>query len=339
MQEPALLLGKKILREEVMRILITGGAGFIGSHLAEHLLDKGNFVSVVDDLSTGSVENIAHLKKNRKFKFHLASIMRESLMSRLIKECDMVYHLAAAVGVKYIIDNPMESIEVNIRGTEIVLDKANKFGQKKVILASTSEIYGKDRPGLSSFKETDDRLLGSTTISRWSYSCSKALDEFLALAYHREKGLPIVILRYFNTCGPRQTGRYGMVIPRFVKQALANRPITVYGDGKQTRCFSHVQDVVRATIELADSKKATGDVFNIGNPQVISMNELAQKIKKLTGSKSKILRIPYEKAYEKGFEDMRHRKPDIGKIKKTINFKPRYSTDDILKDVVEFYKK
>jgi len=246
--------------------------------------------------------------------------------------------LAAAVGVKYIIDNPMESIQVNVKGTEIVLETANTYGKKKVILASTSEIYGKDRPGKKSFRETDDRLLGSTTISRWSYSCAKALDEFLALAYYREKKLPVVILRYFNTCGPRQTGRYGMVIPRFVKQALMDHPISVYGDGKQTRCFCHVKDTVKATIALGFSQKALGEVFNIGNSQSISINGLAERIKKLTKSASKINHIPYEKAYEKGFEDMRHRRPNIMKLKKTINFKPQYDINDILTDVVRYHK-
>ncbi|OGW75377.1 MAG: nucleoside-diphosphate sugar epimerase [Omnitrophica bacterium RBG_13_46_9] len=321
-----------------MRILITGGAGFIGSHLAETLVNKGKFVTVIDNLSTGSVENIIHLKKNKKFKFYLGSILNNKLMERLVSGCDIVYHLAAAVGVKYVIDNPMESIEINVKGTENVLEKANKLGKKKVIIASTSEIYGKDRPGIKSFKETDDRLLGTTTISRWSYSCSKALDEFLALAYFREKKLPITILRYFNTCGPRQTGRYGMVIPRFVKQALLNKQITVYGDGKQTRCFMHVKDAVRATIDLANSKVAVGEVYNIGNPQSISINDLAAKVIKMTKSISKIAHIPYEKAYEKGFEDMRHRKPDISKIKKLIGFKPQHIMDNILKDVINYYK-
>ncbi len=321
-----------------MRYLVTGGAGFIGSHLSEALLSSGNYVSVIDNLSTGSMDNILHLKEDKKFKFYLGSILNENLISRLVKEADVIFHLAAAVGVKYIIDNPMESIQTNIRGTEIVLEKANKLGKKKTVIASTSEIYGKDRPGIKAFKESDDRLLGSTTISRWSYSCSKAMDEFLALAYYREKKLPVVILRYFNTCGPRQTGRYGMVIPRFIKQALTNRPITVYGDGKQTRCFCHVKDTVDASIALADNKKAIGQIFNIGNPHSISINSLAKKVKSLTKSKSKITHIPYETAYEKGFEDMRHRKPDILKIKKFIGFKPKYGIDDILKDVIEYYE-
>lgn len=322
-----------------MKILITGGAGFIGSHLAEELLKEGNQVVIVDDFSTGSMKNVEHLKNNKKFTIYVDTILNEKLMEFQIKNVDMIYHLAAAVGVKYIIENPMKSLEVNSKGTEIVLAKANKFGDKKVVIASTSEIYGKDRPGIKAFKETDDRLLGPTTISRWSYSCSKAFDEFFALAYYREKKLPIVIVRYFNTCGPRQTGRYGMVIPRFVKQALMNQPITIYGDGEQTRCFCHVKDTVRATILLGKNQKAVGDVFNIGNPQSISINELAERVKELTRSRSAIEHIPYEKAYEKGFEDMRHRRPDISKINKLIGFKPKYSMESILKDVIEYHKK
>lgn len=317
-----------------MKILVTGGAGFIGSHLSERLIKDGHQVTVIDNLSTGIMDNIEHLKKDKKFKFHFDSIMNRDLMEELVKESELVYHLAAAVGVKYIIDNPLESLEINVKGTEILLELANKYGKKKVIIASTSEVYGKNRPGLSTFKETDDRLLGSTTITRWGYACSKTLDEFMAFAYYREKKLPVVVLRYFNTCGPRQTGRYGMVIPRFVKQALMGQDMTVYGDGRQTRCFTHVKDTVSATIALANTAKAEGDVFNIGNPISISMNKLAMKVKKMTKSKSKIVHIPYEKAYEKGFEDMRHRKPDITKIKNTINFTPKYAIDDILKDVI-----
>ncbi len=321
-----------------MKNLITGGAGFIGSHLAEGLLKRNQEVVIIDNLSTGSMENIEHLKSNPRFSYYIDTIMDENLMRRFIKKCDIVYHLAAAVGVKYIINNPLESIQTNVRGTEIILELANSLGKKKVILASTSEVYGKDRPGKRSFREGDDRVLGSTTISRWSYSCTKALDEFLALAYYREKKLPIVILRYFNTCGPRQTGRYGMVIPRFVKQALMDKPITVYGDGKQTRCFIHAKDTIKATISLANDKRAIGEVFNIGNPQPVSINELAEKVKRLTNSKSKIVHVPYEKAYEKGFEDMRHRKPDISKIEKLIGFKPQYRINDILKDVIAHYE-
>jgi UDP-glucose 4-epimerase len=322
-----------------MRNLITGGAGFIGSHLAEELLCRGEVVTVIDNLSTGSMDNIAHLKKNPNFSCHIDTIMNGKLMKRLISECDIVYHMAAAVGVKYIIDNPLESIHTNVKGTEIVLELANAAGKKKVILASTSEIYGKDRPGKRSFSEDDDRLLGSTTISRWSYSCAKAMDEFLALAYWREKKLPVVIVRFFNTCGPRQTGRYGMVVPRFVKQALMNKPITIYGDGKQTRSFTYVSDAVRAIIGLAKKPEAVGEVFNIGNPRSVTIEELARKVKRLTGSKSNIAHVPYEKAYEKGFEDMRHRHPDITKIRKMIGFKPEVDLDEMLKHIIRYFQK
>ncbi len=321
-----------------MNNLIAGGAGFIGSHLAEKLLNRKEDVVIIDNLSTGSMDNIKHLKARPRFSYHIDTIMNESLMKRLVKNCDIIYHLAAAVGVKYIIDNPLESIETNVLGTDIVLALANSLGKKKVVLASTSEIYGKDRPGKSSFKEDDDRVLGPTTISRWSYSCTKAIDEFLALAYWREKKLPVVIVRLFNTCGPRQTSRYGMVIPRFVKQALLAKPITVYGDGKQTRSFTYVSDVVKALIELAHNPKVVGGIFNIGNPKAITIKALAERIKKMTKSKSPILHIPYEKAYEKGFEDMRHRVPDITKIKNAIGFKPEVDLDEILKNVIEYFK-
>ncbi len=321
-----------------MRNLITGGAGFIGSHLAEELLRRREEVVVIDNLSTGSMDNIKRIKPNASFSCHIDTIMNEELMSRLIKECDIVYHMAAAVGVKYIIDNPLESIQTNVRGTEIVLDLANTHGKKKVIVASTSEIYGKDRPGKRSFKEDDDRVLGSTTITRWSYSTTKALDEFLALAYWREKKLPVVIVRFFNTCGPRQTGRYGMVMPRFVKQALLGKPITVYGDGKQTRSFTYISDVVGAVIELAGNPKAVGEIFNIGNPKAITVQELAEKVKALTKSKSSIVHVPYERAYEKGFEDMRHREPDIAKIRGLIGFRPKVDLDEMLEKIIEYFE-
>lgn len=322
-----------------MRALITGGAGFIGSHLSEALLNKKYKVYVIDNLSTGSIENIKHLEGKKAFHFYIDNITNEKIMARLIKKVDVIFHLAAAVGVKYILDNPLESIKTNVRGTEIVLELANSYGKKKVFLASTSEIYGKDRGKHAPFKETDDRLLGSTTRWRWSYSCTKALDEFLALAYYREKKLPLVIARFFNTCGPRQTGRYGMVIPRFIKQALLNKSITVYGDGKQTRCFLYIDDAVKAIIGLAGEGKATGDIFNIGNPRSISISELAKKIKILTKSKSKIVFLPYEKAYEKGFEDMRHRKPDISKIHTLIKFTPTVMIDELLRRTIRYFKK
>jgi UDP-glucose 4-epimerase len=265
--------------------------------------------------------------------------MNEALMKRLMKNCDTVYHMAAAVGVKYIIDNPLESIETNVKGTEIVLQLANSLGKKKVIVASTSEIYGKDRPGKRKFSENDDRVLGSTTISRWSYSCAKAMDEFLALAYWREKKLPVVIVRFFNTIGPRQTGTYGMVAPRFVKHALLDQPITIYGDGKQTRSFCYVSDVVKAVVALARSEKSIGEIFNIGNPNPVTILELAQKVKRLTESKSPIIHVPYEKAYEKGFEDMRHREPDITKIREFIGFDPKVNLDAALKEIIKYFEK
>lgn len=321
-----------------MNALITGGAGFIGSHLAHALIKKRNEVYVIDNLSTGSIQNIKDLMQYKNFHFSMDTILNKALMKKLIEKVDIIYHLAAAVGVKYIIDNPLDSIRINVTGTEIVLELANELGKKKVVIASTSEIYGKNMSHKSSFKESDDRLLGPTTITRWSYSCTKALDEFLSLAYYREKKLPVVIVRFFNICGPGQTGRYGMVIPRFVKAALLNQPITIYGDGRQTRSFTHVDDAVSAVTRLANDKKCVGEIFNLGNPNSISIEELAVKIKRLTGSKSTIVHIPYDRAYEKGFEDMRHRKPDIGKLKKFINFEPHYSIDDILKDVIGYFK-
>ncbi|MBU4487658.1 MAG: GDP-mannose 4,6-dehydratase [Candidatus Omnitrophica bacterium] len=321
-----------------MKALITGGAGFIGSHLAEELLALGDSITIVDDLSTGSMDNIGHLKCNKHFKVYIDTVMNTKLMSKLIKECDCIYHLAAAVGVKYIIDNQLKSIKTNVEGTEIVLGLANKYGKKKTLLASTSEVYGKNIDKDRAFKETDDSVLGPTVIPRWSYACTKVLDEFLALAYVREKKLPVIIVRLFNTCGPRQTGRYGMVLPRFVKQALSGRPITVYGSGTQTRCFTYVKDVVGALIELMNCKRATGEVFNLGSPKSITINELAKKVKMITGSRSKIEHIPYEKAYERGFEDMMHRQPDISKIKRYVDFKPKADIEEIIKRTAEYFK-
>jgi len=317
------------------KILITGGAGFIGSHLAERLLEKNHEVVVIDDLSTGSKDNIAHLLDNEKFAFVHDTILNELTMKKLVDNCDVVYHLAAAVGVRYILDNPLRGIEINVKGTEIVLELAAK-DKKKVLIASTSEVYGKNTSAV--FPETADSVLGSTKTSRWSYACTKALDEFLGLAYAREKGLPVVIVRFFNTVGPRQTGRYGMVIPRFVGNALNNLPITVYGDGKQTRSFTYVTDVVRGIIDLMEHPQAVGDVFNIGNPQGITIEDLAGKIKQITNSASEIVYIPYEQAYGEGFEDMRYRVPDITKIHHLIGFTPKVSLDEILLKVIEFAK-
>ncbi|MCD6181820.1 MAG: GDP-mannose 4,6-dehydratase [Candidatus Cloacimonetes bacterium] len=318
-----------------MRILITGGAGFIGSHLAERMLHDGHTVSAIDNLSTGEFANIKHLVQNPKFSYKIDSILNRVVMEEMIKNCDQVYHLAAAVGVKYIIDNPLQSLQTNILGTDYVLEFANKY-KRKVLISSTSEIYGKSDK--IPFKEEDDRLLGSTHISRWSYSTAKAVDEFLALAYHREKKLPVVVVRCFNTVGPRQTGQYGMVIPKFVRAALLNHPITIYGDGKQTRCFTDVNDVVDGIIKLMNEPKAEGKVFNIGNDKEITIEDLAKTIKKMTKSKSKIEFIKYEDAYEEGFEDMRHRKPDLSRIGNMIGYKPKHDLASVLTRIIEYFE-
>lgn len=318
-----------------MKALITGGAGFIGSHLAEELLDKGHQVFLIDDLSTGSIDNIEHLKKNKGFSYTIDTILNSPVLAELIDKCDVVFHMAAAVGVMLIIESPVNTIETNIKGTEAVLIHANKK-KKKVIIASTSEVYGKSDQ--KSFKENGDLILGPTTKGRWSYACSKAIDEFLALAYCKEKRLPVVIPRLFNIVGPRQTGRYGMVVPRFVKQALLNQPITVFGDGKQTRCFTHVKDAVSSLVKFSQTDKAVGEVINLGSDNEITIASLAKKVKEAADSKSEIRYVPYNEAYEEGFEDMRRRVPDLKKIKKIIGFKLKYSLDDILKDVIEYYK-
>jgi UDP-glucose 4-epimerase len=315
-----------------LRALITGGAGFIGSHLAEALLADGHRVMVIDDLSTGRFANIEHLTSNTNFGFAIETITNETVMDRLTSECDVIFHLAAAVGVQLVVNDPVRVIETNVFGTGVVLRLANRY-RRKVLLASTSEVYGK---GVSvPFAEDDDRLLGPTTRSRWSYACSKAMDEFLALAYHKEFGLPAVIFRLFNTIGPRQTGRYGMVVPRFAAQALRGEPITVYGDGEQTRCFVDVRDVVRAIIALAQHPKAVGDIFNIGSTEEVSMTQLAQRVKALAGSDSPIVYVPYSEAYEAGFEDFRRRVPDISKIGRLIGYVPQYRLDDILRRVLD----
>ena len=315
--------------------LVTGGAGFIGSYLSEALIKRGDKVTVIDDLSTGDMRNLREISGNKNFSFVEGTILDKELMSGLIKECQVVCHLAAAVGVKFVIDNPVRSIEINVNGTEIVLKLASKF-KRRVFLSSTSEVYGKTENGL--FKEDSDRVVGATTIRRWSYSCSKALDEFLCLAYYREKGLPVVIGRLFNTCGPRQTGKYGMVIPRFVNQALSNEPLTVYADGKQTRSFCYVEDTVRAIIGLVEEPKAIGEIFNIGTQETTTIEDLAKRVIKLTESHSDIIYVPYEKAYERGFEDMRHRVPDISKIHNLIGYSPKHNLDMILEKVIEHFK-
>jgi len=317
-----------------VNILVTGGAGFIGSHLCETLLGIGHTVTVIDDLSTGSIENLSRCKENPSFHFIQGTILHKNIFQKIIGHVDVIFHLAAAVGVKYIIDNPLGSIHTNVMGTENVLDYANSKKHIKVILASTSEVYGKNNNG--ALKENDDRILGSTHITRWSYSCSKALDEFMALAYNRKHHLPVVITRLFNTCGPRQSGTYGMVIPRFITQALRGEAITVYGTGEQIRSFTYVSDTVEALIQLGFYENAIGEVFNIGGNEPISIKELAVLIKNKTASTSEIRFIPYEKAYESGFEDMLRRIPDLSKIHALIGFKPQVGLHDILDRTIAF---
>jgi UDP-glucose 4-epimerase len=314
--------------------LITGGAGFIGSHLADAYLQRGDEVFVIDDLSTGSIENIQHLKNNSRFHYTIDSVHNQPVVAELVDQCDVIFHLAAAVGVKLIVESPVRTIETNVRGTEVVLALANKK-KKKVLVASTSEVYG-----LSDqvpFREDGNLVMGATTKGRWSYACSKAIDEFLALAYWREKKLPTIVVRLFNTVGPRQTGQYGMVIPTFVKQALAGRPITIYGDGKQTRCFGYVGDIVGALVKLMDNPASVGQVFNIGSNEEVTILELAERVKELANSESEITFLPYSEAYEEGFEDMPRRVPDISKINAHVGFRPEMMLDGILKSVIDFH--
>lgn len=318
-----------------MKYLITGGAGFIGSHLGEELLARGHHVSVIDNLSTGSVQNIAHLKSDEKFSYVIDDIANEPLLAELIDASDVVFHLAAAVGVKLIVESPVRTIETNIYGTQLVLKHAAKK-KRKVLLASTSEVYGKSNN--VPFSEDDDMVLGATKKSRWSYAASKAVDEFLALSYTKERKLPTVVVRLFNTVGPRQVGHYGMVIPRFITQALAGGPITVYGDGKQSRCFCYVKDALAGLISLSESEDATGDVFNLGSDEEIAIEELAKKVQSLVNENAKIEYIPYEQAYEEGFEDMRRRVPDISKITSLIGWRPTKNIDDILKLTADYIK-
>jgi nucleoside-diphosphate-sugar epimerase len=318
-----------------MKVLITGGAGFIGSHLAEAHLRRGDEVYIIDDLSTGSMENIRRIKGLSKFQYHLDSVTNHHLMAELVDLCDAVYHLAAAVGVRLIVESPVKTIETNIRGTEVVLHHAAKK-RKRVLITSTSEVYGKrDRVP---FSEDDDLVMGATDKGRWSYACSKAIDEFLAIAYWKEKKVPTVIARLFNTVGPRQTGRYGMVIPNFVRQALKGEDITVYGDGSQSRCFTHVSDVVGALIRLIESQKAVGEVYNIGSDREVTVLELAERVKSLTGSDSKIVFVPYDQAYEEGFEDMLRRVPDLSKIHNLIDYQPTFELDKILESVIDYHR-
>jgi UDP-glucose 4-epimerase len=318
-----------------LRVLITGGAGFVGSHLAEALLERGDEVFVLDDLSTGSIDNIAHLKSEPRFHYTIDTITNEPLLAEMIDTCDTVLHLAAAVGVKLIVEAPVHTIETNVHGTEVVLKHANKK-KKLVLIASTSEVYGKSTE--VPFKEDADLVLGPSEKHRWAYACSKLIDEFLALAYWKERKLPVIIVRLFNTVGPRQTGQYGMVIPNFVRQALAGHPITVFGDGHQSRSFTYVGDVVRAMVALINEPAAIGHVFNIGHGAEIAINELAEKVKALTSSPSEIVHIPYDRAYESGFEDMPRRVPDITKLQSLIGFRPTVELDEILTRVIESFR-
>ena len=319
-----------------MRALITGGAGFIGSHLSETLLDRGHDVLILDNLSTGSIDNISHLKGRSGFEYFIDSVNNEPLLAELIDRSDVVFHFAAAVGVKLIVEQPVYTIETNVHGTEVVLKHANKK-KKLVVIASTSEVYGKseDVP----FREDSDLVMGPTPKHRWAYACSKAIDEFLALAYWKERKLPVIIVRFFNTVGPRQTGQYGMVIPNFVRQALAGEPITVFGDGTQSRSFTHVADVVNALLKLVSEPKAIGEVINIGNIQEVTIMQLAERVRELSGSASIIKCIPYEEAYESGFEDMPRRVPALQKVEGLIGYAPKHGLDDILVQVIDYFRK
>jgi UDP-glucose 4-epimerase len=319
-----------------VRALITGGAGFIGSHLSDALLDRGDRVLILDDLSTGSIDNIAHLKTREGFEYFIDTVENEPLLAELIDRSDVVFHFAAAVGVKLIVEQPVHTIETNVHGTEVVLKHANKK-KKLVVIASTSEVYGKsnDVP----FREDSDLVLGPTPKHRWAYACSKAIDEFLALAYWKERKLPVIIVRFFNTVGPRQTGQYGMVIPNFVRQALAGEPITVFGDGQQSRSFTHVSDVVGALIKLVAEPKAIGQVINIGNTEEVTISDLAHRVRDLSASQSPIKFIPYEEAYESGFEDMPRRLPDLTRAGQLIGYRPVHTLDDILLHVIEYFRK
>jgi UDP-glucose 4-epimerase len=318
-----------------VRTLLTGGAGFIGSHLAERLLKDGHQVHVLDNLSTGSIDNIAHLKGRDGFSYTIESVENEPLLAELIDGSDVVFHLAAAVGVKLIVEQPVHTIETNVHGTEVVLKHANKK-KKLVVIASTSEVYGKsnDVP----FREDADLVMGPTSKHRWAYACSKAIDEFLALAYWKERKLPVIVVRFFNTVGPRQTGRYGMVIPNFVREALAGEPITVFGDGTQSRAFCHVADVVDALVKLMVEPRAIGEVINIGNTEEVTITKLAERVKMLAASSSPITYIPYDRAYESGFEDMPRRLPDLRKVNALVGYKTRYCLDDILNQVIAFHR-
>jgi len=315
-----------------MKALVTGGAGFIGSHLCEFLLEKGYSVKVIDDLSTGRYENIAHLIKNERFELTIGTILNKTLVGKLVKSVDVVFHLASAVGVRLIIDQPVKTIETIVEGTNVVLSQARKY-RKKVLITSSSEVYGKGSK--IPFSENDDTVLGSTSTRRWAYGAAKGIDEFLAFAHWHETQLPVVCVRLFNTVGPRQIGQYGMVIPTFIEQAINGNDITVYGHGEQTRSFCHVRDVVLALLNLMNCDKAVGKVVNIGSDEEVTINYLSERVKKLTGSSSQIVHIPYGKAYTEGFEDMVRRVPDITLAKELIGFKPLYSLDETLKFILD----
>ena len=321
-----------------MKVLVTGGAGFIGSHIAERHLEMGDEVLIIDNLSTSLIENIQHLQEHPKCTCRIDDILNADVMRELVAECDLIYHLAAAVGVEYVLENPLQTLSTNIRGTEIILELANEK-KKKVILASTSEIYGK-KNGHVPFKEDSDRILGPTTVVRWSYSTTKAVDELLALAYWREKRLPTVIVRPFNVIGPRQTGRYGMVVPRFIKQAMLGDPITVYDDGEQRRCFTYIDDAVDGFVAMASSDKATGEVLNLGSNFESSIKDLAHKIKELTGSQSEIAFIPYSQTRRNGlYEDLVYRAPDLQKIREMVGYDPKVDLDEALLRIIEHFKR
>jgi len=313
-----------------LRYLVTGGAGFIGSHLAEHLLKRGDEVCILDDLSTGRADNFEPLKANPRFHYTLDSVTNPPVVAELVDSVDVVFHLAAAVGVFLVVESPVRTIETNIRGTEVVLHNAAKK-KRKVLIASTSEVYGSQVT--ARFREDDDLVLGPPTQGRWSYACSKALDEFLGLAYHRERGLPVVVARLFNTVGPGQTGRYGMVVPRFVAQALGGGPITVYGDGTQTRAFCHVNDTVRGLIGLADDARAVGQIFNVGSDEEITIDDLAERVQRLVNPEAAIVHVPYDEAYAPGFRDMLRRVPDITKLRGFLGFEPSMGIDGIIESV------
>jgi len=316
--------------------LITGGAGFIGSHLAERLLADGWEVFALDDLSTGSERNVAHLRERRDFHLVVDSVLKSSVVNELVHRCDVVFHLAAAVGVRLIVEEPVRTLVTNIQGTETVLDYCNEFG-KRVLVASTSEVYG-DRREPEPLVEDGKRMYGPTTSRRWAYAESKALDEFLALAYHQERGLNCVIVRLFNTVGPRQSGQYGMVVPRFVSAALAGRPLEIHGDGTQTRCFCHVQDTIRALTSLMDADDVSGEIFNVGSTERVTINELARRVLEQTGSHSKIVGVPYDEVYGQGIEDMLHRQPSIDKVTSAVGGEPTFGLDGILDDVIRYVR-